>query len=185
MHPLIKEKSSGYRLRVQQPPVTYVVCLRSNWTFLFKRVMIRLQLNKTSLLQSTPPLLSIHHFQNFFQFWNAFCWIARRSRSESSSNSSFVWNRRTIRVDFNLKGKNSAGAKSGEWYGCGATVFSCFATNARTRRACQQERCRGAASRSCSSILRASSFALPPSPSCINIWKVSVEMFANFNKHLT
>jgi hypothetical protein len=104
---------------------------------LIKHVLIRLNLHKICLLQSTPFYSLYTVSKLFFQFWNAswssFCWITRRSRRAYSFIFSVFWNRRPCRVDFNLENKKNAEAKYGEWDVWAMTVISRSANNSSRR----------------------------------------------------
>ena len=112
--------------------IDYTRAVHKETEFFFS-LLLYLQLNQTCLLQSTPLHSRYTTPQRFFQFWNVFCGMARRSHIEFSISST-IWNRLSFSEDLNFGNKKkSTGAKSGEYGGWGTTVVSCFVENSWIR----------------------------------------------------
>ena len=93
------------------------------------------------------PLLCMHHCQHFFNVlkhsWKAFLGILRKCASKFVLIASIDSKRRPFSVDLSFGNrKKSAGARSGEYGGCGRTVVARLAKKSRTR----NNECEGALS---------------------------------------
>jgi hypothetical protein len=84
------------------------------------------------------PLLCMHRCQRFFNVlkhsWKAFVGILRSSASEFALIASIDSKQWPFSVNLSFGNrKKSAGARSGEYRGCGRTVVACWAKKSRTR----------------------------------------------------
>ena len=105
------------------------------------------------------PLLCMHRCQRFFNVlkhsWKAVLGMLRKCTSEFVLIASVDSKRRSFSVDLSFGNrKKSAGARFGEYGGCGRTVVACLAKKSRTR----NDECEGALS--CWSIHQFSRHAL-------------------------
>ena len=99
------------------------------------------------------PLLYMHRCRRFFNVlkhsWKAVLGMLRKCSSEFVLIASIDSKRRPLSVDLSFGNRNkSAGARSGEYGGCGRTVIACMAKKSKTK----NDKCEGALS--CCSIHR-------------------------------
>ena len=136
----------------------YEFCPENSQIYRVKIFQSYLEAIQPCRLQSTPLLLCMHRCQCFLNVlkhsWKAVLGMLRKCASEFVLIASIDSKRRTFSVDLSFGNrKKSAGARSGEYGGCGRTVVACLAKKSRTR----NDECEGALS--CWSIHRFSRHA--------------------------
>ena len=137
--------------------VKYEVCPENSRIYCVKIFPSYPEAIQSCRLQSTP-LYSMHCCQRFFNVlkhsWKAFLGMLRKCAREFVLIASIDSKRRPFSVDLSFGNrKKSAGARSGEYGGCGRTVVACLAKKSRKR----NDECEGALS--CWSIHRFSRHA--------------------------
>jgi len=124
--------------------------------YLVKSFQSYLEAIQSCRLQSTS--LCMHHFQRFLNVlkhsWKAVLGVLIKCASEFVLIASIDSKERPFSVDLSFRNrKNSAGARSGEYGGCGRTVVACLAKKSWKR----NDECEGALS--CWNIHRFSCYA--------------------------